>query len=87
MYLRILKKDLKRKKTMNIILLIFVILAATFIASSANNLFTISSAVDNFFKKANVPDYWFASTNNADIEKFEELAKKNNYNYGGPQQV
>ncbi len=81
MYLRILKKDLKRKKTMNIILLIFVILAATFIASSANNLFTISSAVDNFFKKANVPDYWFASTNNADIEKFEELAQKNNYNY------
>ena len=36
MYLRILKKDLKRKKTMNVILLIFVILAATFIASSAN---------------------------------------------------
>ena len=35
----------------------------------------------NFFKKANVPDYWFASTNNADIEKFEELAQKNNYNY------
>lgn len=81
MYLRILKKDLKRKKTMNIILLIFVILAATFIASSANNLFTISSAVDNFFSKADIPDYWFASTNNADIEKFEQLAKENNYNY------
>ena len=62
MYLRILKKDLKRKKTMNVILLIFVILAATFIASSANNLITVSGAMDNFFEKANVPDYWFSST-------------------------
>ena len=81
MYLRILKKDLKRKKTMNIILLIFVILAATFIASSANNLLTVSSALDNFFAKANVPDYWFASTGQADIEIFEEFAKENGYDY------
>ncbi len=29
MYLQILKKDLRRKKTMNMILLIFIILAAT----------------------------------------------------------
>ena len=67
MYIRILKKDLKRKKTMNVILLIFVILAATFIASSANNLTTVSSALDNFIEKADVPDYWFSSTNDADM--------------------
>lgn len=76
MYLRILKKDLKRKKTMNIILLIFVILAATFIASSANNLITVSSALDNFIEKADVPDYWFASTNDADVGRFEEFAEE-----------
>lgn len=81
MYLQILKKDLKRKKTMNVILLIFVILAATFIASSANNLITISSAMNRFFEKANVPDYWFASTNAADIETFEEFAENNGYEY------
>lgn len=81
MYLRILKKDLKRKKTMNIILLIFVILAATFIASSANNLITVSSALDNFFEKADVPDYWFASTNDADVGRFEEFAADNGYDY------
>lgn len=81
MYLRILKKDLKRKKTMNIILLIFVILAATFIASSANNLTTVSSALDNFFEKADVPDYWFASTNDADVGRFEEFAADNGYDY------
>ena len=81
MYLRILKKDLKRKKTMNVILLIFVILAATFIASSANNLITVNGALDNFFEKANVPDYWFATTNASDLERFEEFAKENGYDY------
>lgn len=81
MYVQILKKDLKRKKTMNVILLIFVILAATFIASSANNLITVSSAMDRFFQKANVPDYWFSSMNTADMERFEEFAENNGYKY------
>lgn len=81
MYLRILKKDLKRKKTMNVILLIFVILAATFIASSANNLITVNGALDNFFEKADVPDYWFVSTSAADIKRFEDFANENNYDY------
>lgn len=81
MYLRILKKDLKRKKTMNVILLIFVILAATFIASSANNLITVSGALDGFCEKANVPDYWFATTSAPDMERFEDFAEENGYDY------
>ncbi len=81
MYLQILKKDIKRKKTMNVILLIFVILAATFIAGSANNLLTVSSALDNFFEKAGTPDYWFATTNASDMERFEEYAGENGYRY------
>lgn len=81
MFLQILKKDLKRKKTMNVILLIFVILAATFISSSANNLITVNGALDNFFEKAEVPDYWFATTNAADMEKFEDFAEENGYDY------
>ena len=81
MYLQILKKDLKRKKTMNAILLIFVILAATFIASSANNLITVSSALDNFSDKADVPDHWFVSTNTEDVERFEAFAEENGYDY------
>lgn len=81
MYLTMLKKDIRRKKTMNIILLIFVILAATFIAGSANNLLTVSSALDIFFDRANVPDYWFVSTSAGDIERFEEFAEENGYEY------
>ncbi len=87
MYLRILKKDLKRKRTMNVILLIFVILAATFIASSANNLITVNGALDNFFEKAGVPDYWFATTNAADMERFEEFAAENDYDYYAAQLI
>lgn len=81
MYLNILKKDLRRKITMNVILLIFVILATTFIAGSANNLLTVSSAVDNFLEKAGIPDHWFAANNDADIKGFEKLAEENGYDY------
>ncbi len=59
MYFRILSKDLKRKKTMNIILLIFIILASTFIASSTNNLLVISNAMDSYLQKAELSDYLF----------------------------
>lgn len=44
MYLNILKKDLKRKKTMNMILLVFIILATMFVASGLNNVFTVRTA-------------------------------------------
>ena len=81
MYLNILKKDLRRKKTMNVILLIFIMLAATFIAGSANNLITVSSAVDNFLEKAGIPDHWFAANNDADMKGFEKLAEENGYDY------
>lgn len=81
MYVRILKKDLKRKKTMNVILLIFVILAATFIASNVNNLLTINNALDYFFEKAGIPDHWFAATSEDDIKKIEKLAGENGYDY------
>lgn len=81
MYLRILKKDLKRKKTMNIILLIFIILAATFIASSVNSMISISTALDSYFDKAGIPDYWFATSDANEFERYKTFAEDNNYSY------
>lgn len=81
MYLRILKKDLKRKKTMNLILFIFIVLAAAFISSSANNMITVSTALDSFMEKSDVPDYWFALMNQGELESFETLAKEKDYGY------
>lgn len=63
MYLNILKKDLKRKKTMNIIVLLFVILATMFVASSVNNILNVTTALDDYFEMANVPDYFVATMN------------------------
>lgn len=61
MFFRILKKDLKRKRTMNAILFLFIILAATFLASSVSNLIAITGAVDHFIGISKVPDYFFIS--------------------------
>ncbi len=63
MYLNILKKDLKRKRAMNIILLLFIILATMFVSSSVNNIVNVTMALDNYFEMANVPDYFAATMN------------------------
>ncbi len=57
MYLNILKKDLKRKKAMNIILLVFIILATMFISSSVNNIISVTTALDDYLEMADAPDY------------------------------
>lgn len=57
MYFKILKKDLKRKKSMHLILLIFVLLATMFISSSLNNLFVATSGTEYFFEQAGLTDY------------------------------
>ena len=58
MYFRLLKNELKRKKTMNIVLLLFVILAAMFAASSVSNIITVTNGLDYFFDKAGMTDYY-----------------------------
>lgn len=63
MYLQILKKDLKRKRAMNVILLIFIILASMFMSSGVSNIITVTTALDSYFEMADVPDYFAASSN------------------------
>lgn len=57
MYLSILKKDLKRKKTMNIILLMFIILAVMFVSSGLNNVLTVMNGTDYYLDKAEIGDF------------------------------
>lgn len=63
MYLNILKKDLKRKRAMNIILLLFIILATMFVSSSVNNIINVTTALDSYFEMANAPDYCAVTMN------------------------
>ena len=74
MLMHILKKDIKRKKTMNIIMLLFIILASMFVASGLNNVITISNGTDYFFKVAGMGDYIATRKNSVDInENFETI--------------
>ena len=63
MYLQILKKDLKRKRAMNVILLVFIILASMFMSSGVSNIITVTTALDSYFEMADVPDYFAMSEN------------------------
>ena len=53
---KILKKDIRRRKSVNIILFLFITLASVFLSSSMNNILVVSSAVSYYMDYANVPD-------------------------------
>ena len=75
MFWRILKKDLKRKKTMNIILLLFVILCSMFAAAAVNNIMAVTGGIEHYFDAADVPDVtvmMFSGENDLE-EKIGEL--------------
>ena len=57
MFFRILKKDLKRKKVMNAILLCFILLATMFVASGISNVVSVMNGTDSYLDKAEIGDY------------------------------
>lgn len=78
MFLKILKKDLKRKKSMNIILFIFMIMASMLIASSINMLYTTINAMDSYMEEANTADnIILANADEENDKKMEEWLSSN----------
>ena len=73
MYFNILKKDLKRKKTMNLIILIFVILSSMFFSSSVNNIVSVMGGVDRFLEMAGMKDYFVMIAEPDDGTPFGDL--------------
>lgn len=57
MIFRILKKDLQNKRTVNIILFLFVVLTTVFFASGVNNLMAIINGTDYYFDNAGIGDF------------------------------
>ena len=74
MFFKILKKDLKRNKTMNVILFLFIILASIFVASGLNNLVSVLNGTDYYLDKAGVGDYNLVIAGN-DKKKIEDTIK------------
>ena len=58
---------------MNVILLLFITLASMFVASSVNNIISVTTALDNYFEMANAPDYLGATMSKAEAENIETL--------------
>ena len=81
MFFRILKKDLKRKKTMNIILLLFVIMCSMFASASVSNIAAVTGGVDNYFKMSDVPDVRVNMPFNCEME--DELKALDGVSYVG----
>lgn len=82
MLLQILKQDLRKRKGVNTILFIFITLATVFLASSVNNILTVSSAVDYYLDYANLPDVFMLSSTEDEKEAIsawldEEAQHKN----------
>lgn len=73
MFFRVLRKDLKRKKTMNIILLLFVILCSMFAAAAVNNIIAVTGGIEHYFDVAGVPDVTVLTLGENDAE--ERIAK------------
>ena len=72
MYLTILKKDLRRRKAINLIFMAFVMLATAFIGSSIQSLNAIMGGIDGYFEKAGAGDYIIGvdSGNTLRLEEF-----------------
>ena len=57
MYLRMLKRDLSDKVGLNVILFIFMIIAATLIVISSGFIYTFISGIDRTYEKCNTSDF------------------------------
>lgn len=76
MFIQILKKDLKRKKGMNLILFLLLILSSIFLAGGINNLLLTMNAIDYFFEKSNVSDFYAMTIGQEENEnRIEEWLK------------
>ena len=74
MLFRILKKDLKRKRTMNLIIFLFIAIAAMFLASSVTDMSVVLRGVDYYLDKSNVPDYMVLRSVTAEAAKEDAIS-------------
>lgn len=71
MWLQILKKDLMKQKTVNIILFLFITLSTIFLASSVNNICLVMNGLETYMEYANVSDVTAVFGGEDDKEAFE----------------
>lgn len=76
MFFTILKKDLRRGRTMNTIILLFIIISVMFISGSVNSMISSTSSLDKYFDKAGIPDVMCATYNRTETTTVEQVLGK-----------
>ena len=79
MLFHILKKDLQKRKGVNVILFLFITLATVFLSSSVNNILVVNNSIDYFMEYAHVPDVMILTTNAQEksrLDAFMETSKQ-----------
>lgn len=72
---RIMKKDMKRRKSVNLILFLFIAIATVFLSSSTGNILVVASAENFYLDYANIPEVSIITAGTeerADIEHWLE---------------
>lgn len=76
MFWQILKKDMVKRKGVNIILFLFITLATVFLASSINNITVVFSAIDYYMDYANVPEVSMIMNSDKDHDRIQGYLDK-----------
>ena len=79
MLFRMLKKDLKKKRVMNCILTLFIILATMFVASGLSNVLTVFSGTDYYLDKAGLGDYVVITMGEGGYTAMDDFLLTNEY--------
>ena len=81
MFFTILKKDLKRGRTMNTIILLFITISVMFISGSVNSMIASTSSLDKYFEKAGVADIMCATYDKVETQTVEQVLEKDKDKY------
>lgn len=76
MLTKILRKDLLKRKGINIIVFIFIMLATIFLSTSLNNILSVSQGIGYYMDKAKVPDYLIEMNGDQEEQKMIDFLSK-----------
>lgn len=80
MFLRILKKDMTVRKSINFVLFLFITISSVFLSSSVSNIAVVTSAIDYFMDYANTPDVMFITTRNDEKDEINKWLEEDALN-------
>ena len=75
MFFRILKKELKKKKAMNLIVLLFITLAAMFVGAGLNNVISVMNGTSYYLDQAGVGDYVIITMGTDSVGALDKMLK------------